>query len=1008
MVRTLLYRFWHNYLFGILTLCILFLFFSPDSALTEVERQFTVPGKVIIAYNVGNPPLKFKNQKDQPAGILIDIWRLWSQKTGIEVEFRDALFADTLTKVKNGEADIHAGLFYTKERDTFLDYSSPILDINYYSYHHKSLSGVDQLDDLTPFRIGVPKGYTHTFVKEMLPDAAIEVYDNFPALYDAAIAGAIRVFVSPVMNLEYHLKQKKLTNPFRYNPARPVYSRTYFSAVQEGNKPLLDAINQGMAQISEAERIAIERKWFKRTKGEGEKETFIIACDSDYGPMTMLNARGEPAGLFVDIWKTWADNEGVQVQFLFDNWEGSIQAVKKGLADFHAGFESDEPWIASSQPFYELSANVFFPGEKHFQSLADLTGRKVASIDPFYAEVLQKANPALEIVAVADYTDLFGKLSSGEVDAFIDNELAVENVLLRQGRQGEFSKLGDFSYEFPISAIVHKKNSLLLKRINSGLQAISLAVYQQMESKWLRNPAAGYYHSIENRVVLTEEEQQWLRDHPVIRIGVDSNYAPYVFVDERGVFQGVAADYAKEISRMLGVRLEMVPELSWSEVLESARNKTLDVIIAVAGLQEREAYLDFTQDYIPTPLVIMSRSDDTRIKVRDDLEGKTVALVSEYASSKRVMEDFPSLDVFLVTTPLEGLQAVATGRADAYVGVLGINIYQANKYGVSNLKVAAPYDLQTYYQKIGVRKDWPQLAGILDKTLDAISEEKKFEIINKWVPVKGSKISRSLHPLLTQEEKAFIKAHPDIRLGIDPEFFPFEYLAKNGEYSGIASDYIQILNERLGVAMQVVPNLTWKEVISKSKKQEIDVLPCVGKNKERLSYLQFSNPYISFQRVVIARSDFPFIAGLAELQDFRVAVQADTSHDGFLSDNTTIIPQRFTTLQDSLTAVSRGDADAFIGNLASATFWIRKLHLTNLKVAAPVHQGGSQSLYFGIRKDWPELVSILNKGLVSITEEEENKIYQKWVSVAYEPGIAPKTVVGYVLYTGRKTTPVRT
>ncbi len=726
------------------------------------------------------------------------------------------------------------------------------------------------------------------------------------------------------------------------------------------------------------------------------RKTYTIACDSDYAPLTMLNARGEPAGLFVDIWKKWAEKENVKIRFIFDDWEGSIQAVREGKADFHAGFENHEQWALSSQPFYELSAKVFFPRKKKFYSLADLSGRQVASIDPYYAKVLKKANPALEIVSVKDYTDLFSRISRGEVEAFIDDELAVEHFLLRQGRQGEFDKISDFSYDSPISAVVNKNNSRLLERINRGLQAIFPKEYRQLETRWLKNPAEGYYHSLERGVTLTAEERLWLKNHPVIRIGVDKGYAPYAFVDKEGRFQGVAADYAELISRMLGVRFEMVPELSWAEILNSAKNRTLDVITTAALRPEREAYLAFTQCYIPTPLVITTRSDDDSIQVRDDLKRKTVPLVREYSFTRRVMEEFPSVVPLPVNSSLEGLRTVAIGKADAYVGVLGVNVYLANKYGISNLKIAASYDLKTHCQRYGVRKDWPQLVDILDKALDAIPEKKKIEIINRWVPVGRQQTAKLLGPTLSGKEQAFIKAHPLIRLGIDPEFFPFEYLEADGKYKGIASDYIKLLNDRLGLDMRVVPNLKWVEVIEKSKKQEIDILPCVGMTSERLSYLNYSKPYITFQRVVITRTDFPFITGLDELRDFKVAVQANSAHDGFLKDNSSLVPLRFDTLQESLIAVSTGKADAFIGNLASSTYWIRQLNLTNLKVAAPAQQG-KQNLYFAIRHDLPELVTILNKGISSITGEEKQRIYQKWISVKYEPGIAPKIVIGYIV-----------
>lgn len=113
--------------------------------LNQVQAQEGTINKVSIAYNVGNPPLKFRNDEGEADGILIDLWRLWSKKTGIEVEFKEALFADTLEMVKQGQADIHGGLFYTEKRDKFLDYSDPIIDIKYHIFHHKDIQNISSI-----------------------------------------------------------------------------------------------------------------------------------------------------------------------------------------------------------------------------------------------------------------------------------------------------------------------------------------------------------------------------------------------------------------------------------------------------------------------------------------------------------------------------------------------------------------------------------------------------------------------------------------------------------------------------------------------------------------------------------------------------------------------------------------------------------------------------------------------------------------------------------------------
>lgn len=238
---------------------------------------------------------------------------------------------------------------------------------------------------------------------------------------------------------------------------------------------------------------------------------------------------------------------------------------------------------------------------------------------------------------------------------------------------------------------------------------------------------------------------------------------------------------------------------------------------------------------------------------------------------------------------------------------------------------------------------------------------------------------------LTEAEQAWINAHPNIRVGIDPEFAPFEYM-EHGEYSGMASDYIQLLNQRLNLNMQIVKGLSWDEVIRKTQTREIDVLPAVGKTKQRQQYLNYTEPYLRFHRVIITRNNTPFIMGLDDLDNMKVAVQINSSHHGFLLENSNITPVTFNTLKESVLALSGGKVDALVGNVASSTYWIRKLNLSNLKVAAPVSHE-VQDLHFAVRSDWPELVSILQKGLNSVTRAQQKAISEKWLYVEYEPTI---------------------
>ena len=54
-------------------------------------------------------------------------------------------------------------------------------------------------------------------------------------------------------------------------------------------------------------------------------------------PYHFINEKNEADGLAVDIWKEWQLHTGIEVEFVSSNWPGSIDAVRTGKADVHAG-----------------------------------------------------------------------------------------------------------------------------------------------------------------------------------------------------------------------------------------------------------------------------------------------------------------------------------------------------------------------------------------------------------------------------------------------------------------------------------------------------------------------------------------------------------------------------------------------------------------------------------------------------------------------------------------------
>ena len=250
---------------------------------------------------------------------------------------------------------------------------------------------------------------------------------------------------------------------------------------------------------------------------------------------------------------------------------------------------------------------------------------------------------------------------------------------------------------------------------------------------------------------------------------------------------------------------------------------------------------------------------------------------------------------------------------------------------------------------------------------------------------------------LTAEEKAWLSEHRTLRVAGPKAFPPFHYYEKDGEVKGIAFYYIRFIMERLGVEMVIQRNLTWPEVLRKARQKEIDVISCAAKSTEREAFLSFSNPYLTFPFVIISRKDGPFISGIDDLEGIKVSlIKKVSTYEWLKRDKIDVIPYFVNTPLEALKAVSVGLADAYIGNLAAVGYMIEKNGLTNLKIAAPTTYG-SYDLYFAVRKDWPQLVSIINNVLGAMTPEEHAAIRNRLLPVRYEYGVRKSDILKWVL-----------
>jgi PAS domain S-box-containing protein len=237
-----------------------------------------------------------------------------------------------------------------------------------------------------------------------------------------------------------------------------------------------------------------------------------------------------------------------------------------------------------------------------------------------------------------------------------------------------------------------------------------------------------------NTIQLTEKEKSWLAKKHVVRARVGNN-PPLHFFD--GGNKGICVEYFNLIAELVGLQVEYVHGVSWSDALSNIKNQeVIDLLLTGKKSAERRLYMRFSDDYLLMPWVVFSRTESDFISSINDLNGKIVAVEKNYVMQEILMSEYSTINLLVKNSPVETLHAVASGEADAYIGNLAISTYIINKHNLANLKVASPAPFGNHNQAFVVRNDWPELVSILNKAIVAIPASELSRLRNKWFNVK--------------------------------------------------------------------------------------------------------------------------------------------------------------------------------------------------------------------------------------------------------------------------------
>ena len=442
-------------------------------------------------------------------------------------------------------------------------------------------------------------------------------------------------------------------------------------------------------------------------------------------------ADGTYTGFFYDYLMKVSGFTNWQYEFVYGTYPELSQKLQAGSIDFLCAFtytpERAQLYDFAQYPVgFESTVLYAKPDNDQFyyEDYSAFDGLRIAVQDGTYQqEALRKyaADKGFRYTEVpfVNTEDTFQALDSSDVDAVAACSLYCS---------GNYKIIGQISMD-PFYFITGKNHAPeLLSELNEAISRINLTEPnlsgRLLNSYYGQNPA--FLHPF-----YTREEIDYIRNHPVIRVGYFSNRYPFSeYNDRTGKGAGIALDILDLIAEKSGLRFAYVPVTAGVLSLDLLHSGQIDLASGIVLNPERlnDHSIRITMPYFEGQMVVVGTKelsfDDTKTDYR-------IAIPADAKGILRYIHDkHPDYKILTCKSSLECMRAIVDGQAD---------LMMQNTYIVAALLQHPEFDSLTVvmaktpaeenYSLVADAASDPLLLSILNKTISALDRDAVHSIV---------------------------------------------------------------------------------------------------------------------------------------------------------------------------------------------------------------------------------------------------------------------------------------
>lgn len=235
---------------------------------------------------------------------------------------------------------------------------------------------------------------------------------------------------------------------------------------------------------------------------------------------------------------------------------------------------------------------------------------------------------------------------------------------------------------------------------------------------------------------------------------------------------------------------------------------------------------------------------------------------------------------------------------------------------------------------------------------------------------------------LTEQEQAYLNDKQKITICIDPNWLPYEGFDHNGNHIGLNTEFLNIFRKQLPIPLETITTDSWSQSVLFAEQRKCDLLSLAAVTAEREKYLNFTSPYLIFPRVLVTRSDLPFINDFTRITDKKIGMVEGYALKDYIEETyPNIIIVDVESVKSGLQKVANGELYGVIDALDTVGYFLQDEFMGRLKVSGKFDKKAEIGL--GVRNDQPLLLSIFNKLINNLSKKTINDITNKIPSIKY-------------------------